>query len=208
MWWNERTVLEKVQIGIGVVGVVLLIGGLVVAFKGSSKNSGVEIVSESMLQEASSSAQIVVDVSGAVQRPGVYKLNQNLRVNDALVAAGGLASDADRVWLARYLNLAQVVPDGAKIYIPYEGESGNTSKVSSIGTTGKVSGVSIGSVLERGVNINTASQQELDGLWGIGEKRAGDIIANRPYQNTEELMTKAGIPKNVYEKIKDKIVIY
>lgn len=203
MWWNERTVLEKVQMGIGVVGVVLLIGGLVVAFKGSSKDSGVEIVSESMLQEASSSAQIVVDVSGAVQRPGVYKLNQNLRVNDALVAAGGLTSDADRVWLARYLNLAQVVPDGAKIYIPYEGESGP-----GIGTTGKVSGVSTGSVLERGVNINTASQQELDGLWGIGEKRAQDIIANRPYQDTEELMTKAGIPKNVYEKIKDKIVIY
>ena len=58
------------------------------------------------------------------------------------------------------------------------------------------------------VNVNTASAQELDALWGIGEKRSAAIISNRSYSSTEELMTKAGIPKNVFERIKDEVVVF
>ena len=125
-----------------------------------------------------------------------------------LVAAGGLSQTADRVWVARYLNLAQAVPDGAKIYIPRQNEEISNAQFSISKNSGEVSGVTIGPNQSGLVNINTASASELDELWGIGEKRAADIIANRPYQTSEELVSKAGIPKNVYERIKDKIAVF
>ena len=147
---------------------------------------------------------MIVDVSGAVERPGVYQLPNSARINDALVAAGGFSQGADRVWVTRYLNLAQVVPDGAKIYIPVSGE--DSSKVNS-SSGGKVAGAVIGAGQPDLININTATSQELDSLWGIGEVRARDIVSNRPYQNIEELKSKAGIPENVFERIKGQITL-
>jgi len=58
------------------------------------------------------------------------------------------------------------------------------------------------------ININTASASELDSLWGIGESRADSIIANRPYGNVDELESKAGVPSNVMERIKDQVSVY
>ena len=187
---------EKLQIGLGVLGVVLLIAGGVVAYKGSKNSERVEIITEGT--EKTEGTEVVVDVGGAVERPGVYELPGDARVNDALAAAGGLAADADRVWVARYLNLAQVVVDGSKIYIPATGEAGSSNSTNQ----------QIIQSSNNPININTASSQELDSLWGVGAKRAADIIANRPYANGEELVSRAGIPQNVYERIKDGIVAY
>ena len=173
------------------VGLLIMIAGGVVAYRGKDSGRAV-VITEST--ENTEGTEIVVDVGGAVERPGVYKLSGDARVNDALTAAGGLSGEADRSWVARYLNLAQVVADGAKLYIPSQGED--------IGSTPLRQGFA------GQVNINTASAQELDSLWGIGAKRAADIIANRPYTKTEELVTKAGVPQNVYEKIKDKITVF
>lgn len=151
------------------------------------------------------SAKIFVDVAGAVINPGVYELESGARIGNALVEAGGLSAEADRGWVSRYVNLAAPVVDGAKIYIPIEGENtGGSAGSASVGG-GEVAGVG---VQGQGININTASASELDALWGIGEARAADIIGNRPYQSIEELMTKAGIPKNVYDRIKDQVSVY
>lgn len=185
--------MDKLRVGVGILGGVLLIAGGLVAYRGSKDSERVEIITEGT--EKTEGTEIIVDVAGAVERAGVYRLKAGARINEALIAAGGLAEEADRVWVARYVNLAQAVPDGAKIYIPATDGGGNNP----INTNYQLSN-------ER-ININTASANELDSLWGIGAKRAADIIANRPYQNTEELMAKAGIPKNVYERIREKITI-
>jgi len=124
-----------------------------------------------------------------------------------LIRAGGLSAAADREWVSKNINLAQKLQDGAKIYIPTQKEVGRFGGLGlSTSAGGEVAGVS-GSVVGK-ININTASQAQLESLWGIGEKRAADIIANRPYQSIDELVTKAKIPKSVVEKIKDKITIY
>lgn len=170
------------------VGFLIMIVGGVVAWKGKDSGQAV-VITEST--EKTEGTEITVDVGGAVERPGVYQLAADARVNDALTAAGGLSGEADRSWVARYLNLAQVVVDGAKIYIPRISE--DTSSTSSTSNP---------------ININTASAQELDSLWGIGAKRAADIIANRPYAKVEELVTKAGVPQNVVDKIKDKVTVF
>ena len=168
---------------------VVLIVGSVVAYRGNKNDNGVEIIEN---VKGIETAEVVVDVGGAVEKPGVYKLPGDARVNDALTAAGGLSVAADRVWMARYLNLAQAVSDGVKIYIPATGES-------VIGSGSQSSGQ---------ININTASASELDSLWGIGTKRAADIIASRPYSSIDELVAKAGIPQNVLDKIRDQIIAY
>ncbi len=145
---------------------------------------------------------IVVDVSGAVEKPGVYELKEGARVAEALTAAGGLAEMADRIWVQQHLNLAQKVADGMKIYVPFKGEQDSGLPAQAgfkvQGNGGKVLGARV-------VNVNTASLEELDGLWGIGESRAKAIIEHRPYGSLDELVTKAGIPQSVLDKNEGKI---
>ncbi len=172
----------------------------------------VEIIKE---QGASNNAQthgeVVVDVSGAVEKPGVYKLPSNSRIGDALVVAGGLAASADRLWVAATLNLAEKVEDGEKIYVPDVSED---RVISNSGLPDDFLSGDISRALTRSkstgqkININTASEAELDKLEGIGEARAKAIVDNRPYGKSEEIMSKAKIPESVYEKISDSISVY
>ncbi len=137
---------------------------------------------------------IWIDVAGAVVKPGVYQLPQDARIKDALVVAGGLTSEADRTFVEKIINLAAKMKDGDKVYVP--------TKVS------EVLGSQSNSSINQRVNINTATSEELDSLWGVGAARAADIAANRPYQTVEDLITKKVITKSVFEKIKDKITVY
>lgn len=184
---------------VGLVGIGLVIYGFWDQIK--PREVKVEIVKEQVTSEkVKVGGEIVVDVAGAVEKPGVYKLPTNSRVGDALVLAGGLAASADREWVAATLNLAEKLEDGEKIFIPRQSENSdnqNTQRTreSEIQKNQKV-------------NINNASVSELDSLEGIGETRARAIIENRPYSKTEELVSKAKIPQSVYEKISSNISVY
>ncbi|MFH2019590.1 MAG: helix-hairpin-helix domain-containing protein [bacterium] len=178
---------------IGVVGVVLVGIGVYSAIR--PEKPVVEIVKSEVLGESEEDS-VVVDVAGAVEKPGMYKLASGSRIGDALVMAGGLAAEADRGWVARYINLASRLEDGGKIYIPGQAESKENQ-----GSGGKEEQKGL-------ISINTASVGELDSLWGIGEARAKAIIENRPYATLEELMSKVGLPESVYTKIKDEISVY
>src|SRR5882672_4382465 len=96
--------------------------------------------------------QITIDIEGAVIKPGVFQLPQNSRVQDALIAAGGMSQSADRKKIALELNMAQPLMDGAKLYIPAVGEQ--------VMTSGGSSGNALGSATTM-VNINQASESEL-----------------------------------------------
>ncbi len=217
--WRAYWEKNMLQVALGVAGLVLLIGGGVWALQGNTKGGSVEIISgENNEKKVMTSDKIWVDVEGAVEKPGVYELAAGARIDNVLTAAGGLAANCDRNWVRRNINLAQKIPDGAKIYIPTEGEADSntsmtstTSTKSTTGSTGEVAGVTtmgLGNEVSGTVNINSASKSELDKLWGIGETRAEAIINNRPYNNIDELLTKAGIPKNVFDRIKGQIAIY
>lgn len=140
---------------------------------------------------------IVVDIEGAVEKPGVYKLASDSRIQDALIAAGGLSKGADRELVSKSVNLAIKLVDGMKVYIPVVGEKPPQSTLSGGGMSGDVSGL---------VNINSASVHELDGLPGIGEVTADKIINNRPYERIEALVEKKIVGQKVFEQIKEKIV--
>jgi competence protein ComEA len=188
-------------VGLGIVGYGMwgVMGGeraSVEIIRGKPSRSDL-VGSENDMQPTRSDL-IYVDIAGAVERPGVYKLPSGSRIGDALVMAGGLSAKADREWVAKTINLASEVKDGGKVYIP---------AISQISDS--VSQKVGGSVSQSGkVNINTASMGELDGLPEIGESRARAIIDNRPYGSIEEIVAKAKVPQSVYEAIKDSLSIY
>lgn len=141
--------------------------------------------------------KIVVDVEGAVIKPGVYSLPKDSRVKDALVKAGGLSLQADRDWVGKSLNLAIKLQDGYKIYIPRIGETGIMGKTSIMGTTENEL-----------INLNSATAKELDSLPGVGLVTAQKIIDGRRYSSIDELLSKKIVGASVFEKIKEKVTVY
>ena len=177
---------------LGLTGFILLISGV---FSMLSQEKE-DIVFETDNQTSSSeSAKIAVDVSGAVLKPGLYMLNDGSRMQDALVAAGGLSGEADREWIEKNLNLALKLRDGIKIYIPRVSEQGFVQGASSSSGGGLI-------------NINSASSRELESLPGIGPVTAGKIIDNRPYSSIDELSAKKVVSIKVFDQIKEKITAF
>lgn len=187
----------KIPIALSLVGVTLIIGGLVLNRKEPQEE---DFPKESLIQSAKT---ISVDVSGAVVKPGVYQLKTGDRIEEAVNAAGGFAETANGEYISKILNLAQILVDGSKIYIPSTGEEVSVSQA------GVVAGVDTQTreVVTK-VNINLATQSEIESLSGIGPVTASKIISGRPYQKIEELVDKKIVGKAVYEKIKDFIVLY
>ncbi len=144
-----------------------------------------------------SSAQLYVQVSGAVECPGVYAFPEGSRVYEAIARAGGLTEDAYDV----ELNQAQLLTDGQKIYVPVVGEAVTVSQNGSAGLSD-----------DGRININTATVEELMTLTGIGETRAKSIVAYRdahgPFAAPEDLQQVSGIGESTYRKIADAITIY
>lgn len=174
--------------------------GLIQYFSGTE--SQIEFQKGSEVEAASTSAntgKIVVDVSGEVVNPGVYKLSSDARVQDAITAAGGLSTSADAAYIAKSVNLASVLKDGIKIYIPRVGEAPVQTTVMGATTEGS------GDASSGMISVNSASSSELESLPGIGTVTAGKIINGRPYGSIEELLSKKIVGQSVYEKIKDSI---
>jgi competence protein ComEA len=191
--------MNKIQIGMVGVGIVLL-GIGVWQMMLSSKGDEVMVTDANQAQAAVAVPEaLVVDMAGAVEKPGLYKMNGDVRIGDVLVVAGGLSAKADRSYVARFINQAQRVTDGMKIYVPELGEAPGT--VSEDGAAGLVAGAML-------INVNTATLSQLDALAGVGGVRAQAIIDNRPYGSLEELVVKAKIPQSVIDDNEGKISVY
>lgn len=205
MFLPDREFLQRNKIFLFVFlsGLVLIsFGALLVKKSIDLSGTKVEVLEEGI--ESDKGQEIVVEVEGAVEKPGVYKLTKNSRIEDVLILAGGFSGNADRSWIEKNLNRAQKLSDGQKIYIPRTGEQSNISsaKNSSIYQTTSSNFSGQGSGL---ININTASLRELDSLPGIGQVYAQNIIEHRPYSTIEELLSKNVLKASVYEKIKSLI---
>ncbi len=139
--------------------------------------------------------KIQVDVSGAVESPGLFtfesRFDETIRIGTVLEKAGGLSGDADRAYVSKHINLAKGVEDGEKIYIPKLGEQAVLGIVDPV-SQGKIS-------------LGSASIQELESLPGIGPTRAQKIIDSRPYNSMEEVYEKTGISKTIFDKIEGDI---
>lgn len=197
----------RLQITFILVGLVLITGGIFLVKNNFFAGPKVEVLGESTDKETNKNSQeIVTEIAGQVVKPGVYKLPNNSRIDDLLIAAGGLSEKADREWVNKNLNRAAKLVDGQKLYIPALGEQAKPSSANPAGGGSSVA-QSGGETYSNLVNINTASLTELDTLPGIGQKYGQNIIDNRPYSNINEVVSKGAIPQSTFNKIKEKITI-
>lgn len=173
-------------------------------------------------EEEYSDTMIIVHVSGAVNQEGIVELNPNSRIADAIDKAGGLGEDAyiDKI------NLAYVLEDGMKIYIPNVNEKTQNQDLSNTSDNAdnyvtKESGVQAANTDDttrvnsqssnKKININKATESELESLPGIGPSTAQKIINYRnekgKFNNIEDIKNVSGIGDSKYNNIKDLISI-
>ncbi|WP_246140831.1 helix-hairpin-helix domain-containing protein [Bacillus marasmi] len=142
---------------------------------------------------------IMIDIKGAVVKPGVYEATEGERVHDLIERAGGLSEGAD----STKINFAMYVKDEMILYIPAVGEI-----VEGLSEPGSAS---TGQVDNGKVNLNTADATELETLPGIGPSKAAAIIEYRetsgPFKSIEDLQSISGIGTKTFEKLKEKITI-
>ena len=161
------------------------------------------------LRETETDEMLQVFVCGAVINPGVYRLKKQARIYEAVEAAGGFGTDADRDWL----NMAEVVQDGEKIRV-YTAEETQKLRASGLEDPGLAASPGMSSEVSgtgEKINLNTATREQLMSLPGIGEAKADAVIAYRKergrFQNIEEIMNINGIKEAVFFKIKDRITV-
>lgn len=147
-----------------------------------------------LLQEK---VDIVVDVKGAVNQPGVFAFTSDQRVIDAINAAGGLMENAD----TKHINFAQLLKDEMYVYIPAEGEE-----------LTQISGVlEENQTKDPRIDINKAEESEFLLLDGIGPSKAAEIIKyreeNGPFKTIDELTNVTGIGEKTLDRIKEKLIV-
>ncbi|MEP7060026.1 MAG: helix-hairpin-helix domain-containing protein [Actinomycetota bacterium] len=144
-----------------------------------------------------SGAPLIVDVTGYVHKAGVFELPPGSRVIDAIERAGGAKSNAD----LSAINLAALVTDGSQIIVPKEGGS------ATVGSTGASPGSSGASV----VNVNSASETELETLTGIGPVLAAAILQYRtdhgPFTSVDQLEDVSGIGPATLEALRPQVTV-
>lgn len=192
------------------LGLLMCGVGVVQYLSSNNKSSEIEFItaSEKNVKGASvTNSKISVYVAGSVQKEGVYELSEGTRIQDAIIAAGGLSQNADREFIEKKLNLAQKLIDGGKIYIPAIGEVQNAVVNLASNSFGEDT---IDPMVENSdglIDINSASENELDTLPKIGPVTAQKIIAGRPYSAIEELVSKKALTQKTFDGLKDKITV-
>lgn len=161
------------------------------------------------MKEDRPAPRLKVHVIGAVAMPGLYELDADSRVSDALEKAGGATPSADLF----QINLAAKLADGQQIVVPEKGATSQGNTGSSGGSSSGSAGGSAagGSAASQPVNLNAATLDQLTSLDGIGSKTAEKIIdyreANGGFKTVEELMEVPGIGPAKFEQIKGDVVI-
>lgn len=217
-----KQISKKQKIILMFLGIIAVIG---ITYYSYTNEKNIEISQENELEVENETNEINVDeensekiatikvhVSGAVKNEGVYELEEDARIADAIEKAGGVSDIANM----KNVNLASKLEDGMKIYIPKQGEDvlennleeNSNNKETTLGGSGTNSNVEN----EKGkININKATKEELDTLPGIGESTAQKIIKYREehgsFKNIEELKEVKGIGDAKYEEIKDLVDI-
>ena len=231
---------KKQKIIIAIIGSMIIIAFLYYIYTKEDESviSTEEIVEENMVENTIGNLEeneettkedtdkIIVHVSGAVNKEGIVELEENSRISDAIDKAEGLKENAD----TKNINLAFKLEDGMKIYIPTIGESreqnkqnGQSQNQTLMDETSKYVTSSSGVVQEEQtngqseqkknekININTATQTQLETLPGIGPSTSLKIVnyrkENGKFKNIEEIKEVSGIGDVKYENIKDLICV-
>ena len=196
---------------IGIVGVLFFFFYFKDYLLNMDQNETEKIVEiEEINKEEIKEEKVSVDIKGAVLNPGIYTLDNNKRVFDAITIAGGLLDNSD----TENINMSLKLTDEMVIIVPFKEEKQNSvgdkehlNNSNNIENDAKVSNSK--NTNNEKVSINKASKEDLMTLKGIGETKALAIINYRKehgnFKSISELQNVKGIGKSIFEKIKDNI---
>ena len=184
-------------------------------------------------------SKIHIDIKGAVKKPGVYELDSNLLINDAIISAGGLSKNA----YTDNINLSKNLVDNMVIYIYTKSEFKKLNTRNDSNAVCQTQVTEVNECIDQGlsviktndeqkenivdvtnnniteekdqvsnlININTASEETLMTLTGIGQSKAKAIITyrteNGPFTTIDDIKNVSGIGESIFEKIKDSITV-
>ena len=189
-WWFDLHFSRNQKIALSIIASAVLALSVLIVLRGNTQiNSAPEIIPVTIAEP-----EIFVDVTGAVNNPGVYSLIGRSRVIDAIKAAGDSAPGAD----LSTINLARVLNDGEQIYVDSTVVNSSGQRVSKKVSSGPI-------------NINRATLRQLDALDGIGPVIAGRIIEyrkkNGSFLTIDDLQKVSGIGAAKFAQIKSKVRI-
>ena len=189
-WWFDLHYSQRQKRALLIIGSLILVLSVFIVARGNSQpDEAMEVIPITIAEP-----EIFVDVTGAVNKPGVYTLTGKSRVIDAIKAAGDSAPGAD----LSTINLARVLNDGEQIYVDSTVVSGNGVRVSKTVRSGPI-------------NINRATAQQLDALDGVGPVIAQRIVdyrkINGSFLTIDDLQKVSGIGAAKFAQIKAKVRI-
>jgi competence protein ComEA len=189
-WWFDLHFSRNQKIALSIIAAIVLALSVLIVLRGNTQiNAAPEIIPITIAEP-----EIFVDVTGAVNNPGVYTLTGRSRVIDAIKAAGDSAPGAD----LSTINLARVLNDGEQIYVDSTVVNSSGQRVSKKVSSGPI-------------NINRATLRQLDALDGIGPVIAGRIIEYRKKNGSfliiDDLQKVSGIGAAKFAQIKSKVRI-
>ena len=189
-WWFDLHFSRHQKMALAILASIVLVLSIFVVFRGNTQEDSAPEITPITIAEP----EIFVDVTGAVNRPGVYSLTGRSRVIDAIKAAGDSAPGAD----LSTINLARVLNDGEQIYVDSTVINSSGKRVSKKVASGPI-------------NINRATLRQLDSLDGIGPVIAGRIIdyrkKNGSFLTVDDLQKVSGIGAAKFAQIKSKVRI-
>ena len=189
-WWFDLHFSRNQKIALSIIAAIVLALSVLIVLRGNTQIAAAPEIVPITIAEP----EIFVDVTGAVNRPGVYSLTGRSRVIDAIKAAGDSAPGAD----LSTINLARVLNDGEQIYVDSTVVNSSGKRVSKKVASGPI-------------NINRATLRQLDTLDGIGPVIAGRIIdyrkKNGSFLTVDDLQKVSGIGAAKFAQIKSKVRI-
>ena len=189
-WWFDLHFSHNQKRALGLVAAIVLVLSVFIVIRGNTQSSAAPEIVPITLAEP----EIFVDVTGAVNKPGVYTLTGKSRVIDAIKAAGDSAPGAD----LSTINLARVLNDGEQIYVDSLVMNSSGQRVSKKTPSGPI-------------NINRATARQLDALDGIGPVIAARIVEyrkiNGSFLSVDDLQKVSGIGAAKFAQIKSKVRI-
>jgi len=192
-WWEDLNFSTLQRKSLLVLALVIIASSGFLVLRGTSE----EIVQVApQIEMPTVTTHLMVDVAGAVLKPGVYALPMNARVIDAITAAGNVLKGAD----VSDINLARILKDGEQVYVYPPSRSGGSARSSVRNAPTRSTGPIV---------LNRASAKELEALDGIGPVLATRIIAyrnaNGPFVTLEALLEVSGIGPAKFAQFKEKI---
>jgi competence protein ComEA len=189
-WWFDLHFSHNQKRALGLVAAIVLVLSVFIVIRGNTQSSAAPEIVPVTLAEP----EIFVDVTGAVNKPGVYTLSGKSRVIDAIKAAGDSAPGAD----LSTINLARVLNDGEQIYVDSLVMNSSGQRISKKTPSGPI-------------NINRATARQLDALDGIGPVIAARIVEyrkiNGSFLSVDDLQKVSGIGAAKFAQIKSKVRI-